>query len=93
MDKAQALQHLHAIPKWALKDHGKAIVRKIKCRNFIEAVEFINSIKDIAEYENHHPDVHLTNYKNLEIELTTHAVGHLTDSDFNVAIKIEELIP
>ena len=60
-------------------------------KNFAAAVEFITDITDIAEAENHHPDLHLTGYRNLAIELWTHAIGGLSENDFILAAKIDAL--
>ena len=60
-------------------------------KNFTAAVRLINKIAEIAESENHHPDIHLTGYRKLRIELTTHALGGLTENDFIVAAKINVL--
>jgi hypothetical protein len=45
-----------------------------------------------AEAEGHHPDLHLTGYRHLKIELTTHAIGGLSDNDFILAAKIDALL-
>ena len=54
-------------------------------------VDLINKIKDIAEDQMHHPDLHLTGYKNLKVVLYTHALGGVTENDLIVAAKINEL--
>lgn len=92
MDKDLVLEKLHHLPHWTLADHGKSIHRKVVCKNFSDAVELINRIRDVAEFENHHPNLHLTGYKHLKIDLSTHSAGHLTDKDFNMAGKIEGLL-
>ena len=76
---------------WALVD-GKMIRKLITCKDFMDAVRFIQRIAEIAEAENHHPDLHLTSYKKLTIELSTHAIGGLSENDFIVAAKIDELL-
>ena len=55
------------------------------------AVDLINRIAKIAESENHHPDLHVTSYRNLKIDLSTHALGGLTENDFILAAKINAL--
>ena len=47
----------------------------------------------LAEAEQHHPDLHLTGYKNVAVELSTHAIGGLSENDFIVAAKIDRLAP
>src|SRR5438477_503319 len=49
------------------------------------------SVAVLAEQEPHHPDLHLTGYKNVAIELSTHAIGGLSANDFIVAAKIDKL--
>ena len=62
-----------------------------KTRNFVMALELMKRIGDVAEGEGHHPDLHLTGYNNLVAELSTHSVGGLTQNDFIMAAKINEL--
>ena len=62
------------------------------CKHFLEAIRLINEIAEVAESEQHHPDLHLTGYRNVRIELTTHAIGGLSENDFIVAAKIDELL-
>ena len=74
---------LGEIPGWALGEDGKSIWRQYTLKNFVAAVNLINKIKDIAEDEMHHPDLHLTGYKNLKVVLYTHALGGVTENDLN----------
>lgn len=62
-----------------------------KVRNFSSALELMKRIGEVAEAEGHHPDLHLTGYNNVLVELTTHAVGGLTQNDFIMAAKINEV--
>ena len=55
------------------------------------ALTFFNKIGQIAEEQDHHPDLHLTGYRNVAIEIWTHAVGGLTENDFILAAKIDAL--
>ncbi len=59
-------------------------------KNFSQALESINAIGRIAERENHHPDVHLTGYRNVEIVLYTHSIGGVSANDLSLARMIEE---
>ncbi len=91
--KKQAQEYLTATPAWRLDIKNNSISRNFLMKNFLSAVKFIHEIADIAETDNHHPDVHLTGYRNLKIELSTHAIGGLSASDFIVAAKINRLQP
>jgi 4a-hydroxytetrahydrobiopterin dehydratase len=82
---------LDEIPGWVMSLDGKNIERTFTLKNFEECVHLINKIKDIAEDEMHHPDLHLTGYKNLRVVLYTHALGGVTENDLIVAAKINQL--
>ena len=86
-----AKEYLGAIPHWSLDESGKAIYRKFPCKNFVEAVQLLNRIAEVAEDQQHHPDLHLTGYRQLRVELTTHAIGGLSENDFIVAAHIDQL--
>jgi 4a-hydroxytetrahydrobiopterin dehydratase len=83
--------HLGEIPGWVVSQDGKSIERDFALKNFVACVNFINKIKDIAEDEMHHPDLHLTGFKNLKVVLYTHALGGVTENDLIVAAKINKL--
>lgn len=77
---------------WKVVSDGKWIRRAVRFKNFLRAVEAINQIAELAEKEAHHPDLHLTGYRILAIELTTHAIGGLSENDFILAAKIDSLL-
>ena len=60
-------------------------------KDFLSAVQFIQDIAQVAEADDHHPDLHLTGYRKLRVELSTHAIGGLSENDFILAAKIEQL--
>ena len=76
--------------EWTLHD-AKVIIRTFVFKNFIEAIDFINKVAEVAESEDHHPDIKLHSYKKVDIELSTHAIGGLSENDFIVAAKIEAI--
>ena len=61
-------------------------------KGFMPGVELIDAIAKIAEAEGHHPDLHLS-YGSLRVELWTHAAGGLTENDFVLAAKIDQIQP
>ena len=87
-----AQQLLQDVRGWELVD-GRRIRKTVSCKDFLDAVGLIRQIAPIAEAEDHHPDLHLTGYRRLTIELSTHAVGGLTENDFILAAKIDQLLP
>ncbi len=88
----QSEQLLAEVPNWRLSETGESIERKWVCKSFVNAIDIILRVAAIAEDEQHHPDLHLTGYRNLKIVLTTHAIGGLSDNDFIVAAKINDVV-
>ena len=76
---------------WFLSEDGRAIRAEYVMKDFMAAVQFIGRIALLAEREDHHPDIHLTGYRKLAVELSTHAIGGLSDNDFILAAKIDRL--
>jgi 4a-hydroxytetrahydrobiopterin dehydratase len=89
--RTQAQEYLICLTGWILSNDGKSISQDYVMRNFVTAVALIQKISEVAESEDHHPDVHLTGYRKLSIELTTHFVGGLSENDFILAAKINQL--
>ncbi len=89
--KVEVQAQMTALPGWVLAEDGKSIARDYLLKDFVEAVDLINKIKDIAEGEMHHPDLHLTSYKKLKVVLYTHALGGVTENDLIVAAKINQV--
>ena len=89
----KARESLKNLDGWQSTDDYKMIYREFILHNFMDAVDLIDHIAVIAENEKHHPDIHLTQYRNLRVGLTTHDVGGLSEKDFIVARKINDLPP
>ena len=87
----QVRSYLDALPDWKLAADGRAIRREWRVKDFATALDFFNRVGRIAEAEDHHPDLHLTGYRNVAIELSTHALGGLSENDFILAAKIDTL--
>ncbi|MCA9136363.1 MAG: 4a-hydroxytetrahydrobiopterin dehydratase [Planctomycetales bacterium] len=88
----QAKSFAAATPDWEVSGDANQIRRKLNCKTFVAAVDRINQIAEIAESQQHHPDLHLTGYRHLEIILTTHAIGGLSENDFILAAQIDQLL-
>ena len=54
-------------------------------------MRLVNRIAELAEADGHHPDLHITGYRNLKVDLTTHAIGGLSENDFILAAKINKI--
>lgn len=67
------------------------IQKTYKFSNFKEALTFVNKVGEIAEEEQHHPNIYLFGWNKVRITLTTHAIKGLSENDFIMASKIDEL--
>ncbi|HMF18256.1 MAG TPA: 4a-hydroxytetrahydrobiopterin dehydratase [Gemmataceae bacterium] len=88
---AEVQQHLKALPGWQLTPDGKRIRREWRVKDFLTGLRFFQKIGDIAEAEGHHPDLHLSGYRNIAVEIWTHAIGGLSENDFILAAKIDQI--
>ena len=70
------------LPNWNVE--GDTLTRTWTFDNFIGAIEFVNRLVDPAESAGHHPDISIS-YNKVNISLTTHDAGGLTDKDFELA--------
>lgn len=80
---------LKKIPEWDLE--GKEIVRVIEFDDFMEGIDFVYGVAEIAEDAGHHPDIDIR-WCTVTLRITTHDQGGLTDADFELAKKIDTLI-
>jgi 4a-hydroxytetrahydrobiopterin dehydratase len=87
----QVRQYLRALPNWKATPDGKRIRRDWRVKDFVTALDFFQRIGRIAEDEDHHPDLHLAGYRNVTIEIGTHAIDGLSENDFILAAKIDQL--
>jgi 4a-hydroxytetrahydrobiopterin dehydratase len=87
----QLKTYLAEVPDWKLAADGKRIRRKWVVKDFLTALDFFRRVGRIAQAEDHHPDLHLRGYRNATIEVSTHDVGGLTENDFIMAAKIDQL--
>ena len=88
--EAESLLSLY-VKDWELKEDAKKLFKSFQFKDFKEALVFVNKVGELAEQEGHHPDIHLINYKNVEIDLFTHAIDGLSQNDFIVAAKVNNL--
>ena len=66
------------------------LYKKYEFKNFLESQFFINKVGDISENEGHHPDISF-GWGYAEIKITTHAIEGLSENDFILAAKIDQL--
>lgn len=87
----EAYQQLTRLSGWRITHDGKRIRKDWTVKNFLAGLDFFNRVAHLAEAEGHHPDLHLEGYRKLWIEIWTHAIGGLSENDFILAAKIDEL--
>jgi len=68
------------------------IEKDFKFKDFQEALTFVNKVGELAESEGHHPDMLLHNWRKVKIMLSTHAIKGLSENDFIMAVKINQLL-
>jgi len=77
------------VPVW---EHRKnAIERVFEFDDYMSGMDFVNAVAEIAESAQHHPDISIS-YTKVTLLLTTHDKGGLTESDFEVAARIDNLV-
>ena len=88
--KAELLKGLEGweiLPEAACIDMVR-LNKHFEFKNFVDALEFVNKIGDIAEKMNHHPNIHLE-WGKVRVEIWTHAINDLTELDFILAREID----
>jgi 4a-hydroxytetrahydrobiopterin dehydratase len=70
---------------------GDEIVRELTFEDFAAAMAFVNRVAQAAEDANHHPDILVHGWNKVSLSLTNHGAGGLTDADFELAARIDEL--
>ena len=87
---AAAIEPLHKqVSQWDVVDNHH-LVRAFKFPNFVGALAFVNSVGEIAEAQGHHPEINLT-WGLVRINIHTHKIDGLTESDFVFAAKSDQL--
>lgn len=87
---AKEIENLGAeVPQWRVE--GEALYRELVFSDFVEAFGFMTKVALLAQAMNHHPDWNNV-YKTVRIRLSTHDVGGLSELDFQLAEKIDDLV-
>jgi 4a-hydroxytetrahydrobiopterin dehydratase len=82
----QIAEKLKAIPGWEYKNN--AISKMFKFKEFMQGIDFVHKVAEMAEAADHHPDI-FVNYVRVTFTCTTHSDGGVTLKDFNLAGQIE----
>ncbi len=87
----EAKDQLTKLAGWYLTHEGQRIRKDWTVKNFMAGMKFFNEVAEVAESDGHHPDLHIAGYRNVSIELWTHAIGGLSENDFILAAKIDQI--
>jgi 4a-hydroxytetrahydrobiopterin dehydratase len=87
----EAEEQIKQLDGWELTHNHERIRKSWVVTNFMAAMRFFEKVAEVAETEGHHPDLHLAQYRNVTIELWTHAIGGLSENDFICAAKFDAL--
>ena len=91
LSAAVVKDYLTTLPHWKLTADGQRIRREWRVKDFATGLDFFKAVGRIAEEEDHHPDLHLTGYRTVAVELWTHAITGLSENDFILAAKIDQV--
>ncbi len=83
-------KYVASVPGWQLEE-SKKIKKEFKFKDFKGSIGFVNKIADIAETEGHHPSIFIS-YNKVRVTLITHAIGGLSENDFIMAAKIDNIL-
>jgi 4a-hydroxytetrahydrobiopterin dehydratase len=79
---------MQAAPNWT--EANGALERTFKLPSFPEAIAFVNRVAELAERENHHPDISVS-YRDVTLRWTTHSAGGITERDHALAEQTDGL--
>ena len=68
------------------------LTKTFSFENLKEAIEFANKITEIAEKENHHPDLLIHSYKKVKVMLKTHSEKKITEKDYDLSKLIDQIV-
>ena len=72
--------------------HNHHVEKELEFPDFKTAFDFVNKVGTIAEEQGHHPDICLA-WGKAQVKIWTHKIGRLTESDFILAAKIDNVVP
>jgi len=85
---ADLKNRMKKIPEWELEKNQ--IERTFEFDDFADAIDFVNAVAEVADDEEHHPDIDIR-YNKVRLVLSTHSKGGLTELDFGLAERIDTL--
>lgn len=77
-------------PEWSYESDRKMLSRSFKLKRYAEGPNLAVAIGEMADQQNHHPNLHIY-YKKCVVEFTTHSAGGVSDNDFICAAKVDQI--
>jgi 4a-hydroxytetrahydrobiopterin dehydratase len=90
LTREETQPYLAEVKNWMLADDAKSISKKVNFPDFKSALDFVNQIGELAETNDHHPNLKL-GWGYVNITFSTHSIRGLSENDFILAAKIDEL--
>lgn len=88
LSEQKVTELLSSLPGWTME--GKEIVKEYRFGKYLDGIAFAGKLGAMAEAANHHPDM-LIRWRKVEVRLSTHSAGGLTELDFALAKQAEEI--
>jgi 4a-hydroxytetrahydrobiopterin dehydratase len=88
---AEVAELLNLVPGWQVSEDGTTLQWQKRLAHFSAAVNFVNRLAEVCEEQDHHPDVHIYNYRWVGLDFSTHSIGGLSENDFIMAAKVNQL--
>ncbi len=89
LEESRINEKISSLKGWEYKN--KQIGKEYELKDFKEALSFVNKVGERAEEMDHHPDIFLHDWNKVRITVSTHSAGGVTDNDFKLAEKIENI--
>lgn len=88
LSNAEVDSRLRDLPGWKREDGG--LRKRFRRANFLDAIAFVNSVGELAEQAQHHPNIDIR-WRTVILFLTTHEAGGISERDFDLATRIEAI--
>ena len=88
LDQQEIQEKMASFPEWSL--NGDTLQRTFSFDDFLGAMDFVKRVAELAEEQQHHPDI-MIRYNKVTLSLSTHDAGGLTSKDFGFAQCVDDL--
>ena len=89
LTEAEIAGGLERLPDWTVE--GEAIRRTVEARTFMDGIRIVDTVAEASEVLNHHPDIDIR-WTSLTFACSTHAAGGITNADFQLAARIDQIV-